>query len=152
MGDIGVSATYHSRADVYSAWATSANYKMGPLTIAGNYMSSAYDDSAASIAQNAGITVKSWGLGAGYDVSDKLNVAIQYARNDITGGSQALTGTHAKYALSKRTSAYVSYTNATNGAASAYEGRVYASNVLGAGGNNPTTSNRTMAVGVAHSF
>jgi predicted porin len=150
MGDVGVSATYHKRADVYSAWATSANYKMGQLTIAGNYMSSAYD--VGGIADNAGVTVKSWGLGAGYDVSDKATVGIQYAKNDITGGNQALTGVHAKYSLSKRTSAYVSYTNATNGAASAYEGRAYASNVLGAGGANPATSNRTMVVGVAHSF
>jgi predicted porin len=123
---------------------------MGQLTIAGNYMSSSYD--VGGIADNAGVTVKSWGLGAGYDVSDKASVGIQYAKNDIAAGNQALTGVHAKYSLSKRTSAYVSYTNATNGAASAYEGRAYASNVLGAGGANPTTSNRTTVVGVAHSF
>ncbi len=151
MGDVGVSATYHKRAEIYSAWATSANYKMGPLTIAGNYMSSAYGASAS--ANMVDVTVKSWGLGAGYDVSDKLNVAIQYAKNDITGGNQALTGAHAKYSLSKRTFTYVSYTNATNGAASAYEGRTYAANVLGAGAASaPTTSNKTVVVGVAHSF
>jgi predicted porin len=150
MGDVGVSATYHKRSDVYTAWATSAKYNMGPLTIAGNYMSSAYE--AAGLAGMAGETVKSWGLGAGYDVSEKATVGIQYAKNDVTGGNQALTGVHAKYSLSKRTSAYISYTNATNGAASAYEGRAYASNVLGAGGANPTTSNRTTVVGLAHSF
>jgi predicted porin len=149
MGDVGVSATYHKRTDVYTAWAPSANYKMGPLTIAGNYMSSTYEN--AGISAQVG-TVKSWGLGAGYDVSEKATVGIQYAKNDITGGNQALTGVHAKYSLSKRTFTYVSYTNATNGAASAYEGRAYASNVLGGGNNNPTTSNRTVAVGVAHSF
>jgi predicted porin len=149
MGDVGVSATYHTRKDVYNAWASSANYKMGPLTIAANYMSSTYEN--AGISEHVG-TVKSWGLGAGYDVSEKVNVGLQYAKNDITAGNQALTGVHAKYSLSKRTSTYVSYTNATNGAASAYEGRAYASNVLGGGGNNPTTSNRTFVVGVAHSF
>jgi len=153
MGDVGVSATYHKRAEVYSASAISANYKMGPLTIAGNYMSSAYDAATAVTAGMRNVTVKSWGLGAGYDVSDKLNVAIQYAKNDITGGNQALTGAHAKYSLSKRTFTYVSYTNATNGAASAYEGRAYAANVLGAGSAGaPTTSNKTVVVGVAHSF
>jgi predicted porin len=126
---------------------------MGPLTIAGNYMSSAYDAATAVTAGMRNVTVKSWGLGAGYDVSDKLNVAIQYAKNDITGGNQALTGAHAKYSLSKRTFTYVSYTNATNGAASAYEGRVYTTNVLiDSATTPPTTSNKTVVVGVAHSF
>ncbi len=155
FGDVGVSATLHNRADTYRAWATSANYKMGPATVAANYMVTSYD-ALLSTTTMANVDVKSWGLGAGYDVSEKLNVALQYAKNDITGGNQALTGAHAKYSLSKRTFTYVSYTHATNGAASAYEGRANASNALGVDGllnnGNPMTSNRTIAVGVAHNF
>ncbi len=159
FGDVGVSATYHSRADIFAAWAASAKLPMGDLTLVANYMSVDYKSSNTGDMQ--GVKVGSMGVGAGYKVSDALNVAVQHARNDIAGGNQSLTGLHAKYNLSSRTFAYASYTKATNGAASQYESRVYATNVNGGGGINASADgahggivggNNTIAVGVAHSF
>jgi len=153
IGDVGVSGTYHTRKGVYSAYAASANYKLGQLTLVGNAMSSDYE--VTGPAQLAGDKVNSWGGGIGYDVSEQLNLGLQYAKNNVLAGKQSLVGAHLKYALSKRTFTYFSYTNATNGAASAYEGRAFAASVQGAtgpGGSTVTTSNHTAAVGIAHSF
>ncbi len=142
FGDVAVNAAYHKREETYTGFGGGATYKMGPVTLAGNYMSIDYATAAPSL---AGTKVNSYGAGVGYDVSDKLNVALQYAKNNLDVNSQALTGVHAKYSLSKRTSAYVSYTKGTNGAASSYEHRAFAV-------NNTTVGNSTTAVGLAHSF
>jgi len=150
FGDIGVSATYHTRKNIYSGSAVSAKLPVGDFTLVANYMSVDYKNTNTGDMQ--GVKVNSIGGGVGYKVSDALNVALQYASNDITGGNQSLTGLHAKYSLSARTFVYGSYTRATNGAASQYEARTYASNVLGAGGTTNLNGNNTIAVGVAHSF
>jgi predicted porin len=146
LGDVAVTAAYHKRENTFTGMGTGATYKMGPMTLAGNYMSVDYDAAASSMANTK---VNSFGFGVGYDVSEKINLALQYARNDLDAAKQALTGVHAKYSLSKRTFTYASYTNGTNGAASSYEHRAFATNAT-LGGN--TDNNRTVAVGVAHSF
>lgn len=146
FGDLAVSLAYHTRSNVYKTTAISANYNLGSIKLTGNYMTNRIDDGVATM---GGIKVNSYGIGAGMDVSEALNVAIQYARNDIDGGEQALTGLHAKYSLSKRTFAYASHTRGTNGAMSAYEARIYNTNVV-YGGN--TQSNATTAIGIGHSF
>jgi len=153
IGDIGVSGAYHTRQGVYSAYSASANYKLGEYTFVGNAMSSDYE--VAGPAGIAGDKINSWGVGVGYDASEKVNLALQYAKNNVVAGAQSLVGAHLKYSLSKRTFTYFSYTNATNGAASAYEGRAYPASVQGATlglGNTSTVSNHTAAVGIAHSF
>jgi len=146
LGDLNVALAYHRRSNTYATTAIGGNMPVGPLKLAAGFM---MNNVHASVADMGGTTVNSWNIGAGYDVSDALNVAIQYARNNIAGGSQSLTGIHGKYSLSKRSFAYLSYTNATNGAISSYEGRVYYSNAVYGG---QTAGNSTTAIGIAHSF
>ena len=143
IGDVAVNAAYHKRENIYTGYGTGAVYRMGPLALSANYMS--IDYATTSTTDVSGTKVGSYGFGAGYDVSDKLNVALQYAKNNLASHNQALTGVHAKYSLSKRTFAYAAYTRATNGAQSSYEHRAFAD-------NGSTVGNHTTAVGVAHSF
>jgi len=159
VGDVNIAAAYHKRTDVYSGYNASANVPFGDFTIAANYISVDYaDNKAVGSAEMVGVKVGSFGAGIGYKVSDAISIAAQTASNDITGGNQRVTGFSGKYTLSKSTFAYLSYVTATNGASSQYEGRAYATNVLGAGGagtaalSNGLESNRTMSVGLAHSF
>jgi len=147
IGPINTSLAYHQRSNTYSASSISANTALGGgLTAYGNYMSVKYNDAAATM---GGEKVGSYSLGVAYDVSDALNVSLQYAANDISGGNQHLTGLSGKYALSKRTFAYASWTSATNGASSSFDNRIGVTNAV-YGGN--LDSNRTIAVGLAHSF
>jgi len=147
IGPINTSVAYHQRSNVYSASSVSANTAVAAgLTAYANYMSAKYD---AAVATMGSVSVGSYSVGLAYDATDALNVSLQYATNDIDGGKQNLTGLGAKYSLSKRTFAYASYTNATNGASSSFDNRIGGTNALYAGNLD---SNRTIAVGVAHSF
>jgi len=152
IGDVAVSGAYHKRNNVYSGYNASANLPVGDFTLAANYLSVDYTAGGGASAAMQGVKVGSFGFGLSYKMSDAFTITAQTASNDITGGNQRVSGLHGKYSLSKSTFGYLSYTNATNGASSQYEGRAYASNVLGAGGPNATDSNRTVAVGIAHSF
>jgi len=147
IGPINTSIAYHQRTKVFSASSVSANMPVAAgLTAYANYMSAKYD---ASLTTMGGEKIGSYSVGLAYDLSDALNVSLQYAANDVTGGNQHLTGLGAKYTLSKRTFAYGSWTNASNGASSSFDNRIGGTNAL-YGGN--LDSNRTIAVGVAHSF
>jgi len=147
IGPINTSLAYHQRSNTFSGSSISANTALGAgLTGYANYMSVKYNDAVTTM---GGEKVGSYSLGVAYDVSDALNVSLQYAANDISGGNQHLTGLSGKYALSKRTFAYASWTSATNGASSSFDNRVGVTNAV-YGGN--LDSNRTIAVGLAHSF
>jgi len=147
IGAINASAAHHRRSEIYSATSVSANTALSSdLTLYANWMSTKYGSSVATM---GGVTVGSYSLGLGYAMSDALNISLQYASNDISGGNQSLTGLSAKYNLSKRTFTYASWTSASNGASSNYDNRVGNTNALYAGNLD---SNRTIAVGVGHSF
>jgi predicted porin len=151
IGSINTSVAYHQRTTVYSATSFSANAAVAPgLTAYANFMSVKYN---AAVATMGDVKVGSYSLGLAYDATDALNVSLQYASNDIAGGKQSLTGFGAKYALSKRTFTYASLTSATNGASSSFDNRIGGTNALyNAAGGGALDSNRTIAVGVAHSF
>ena len=108
-----------------------ANTSFGPLKIAGSFYSTKTDGLDR---------VTSSSVEGGYDISDALNVGLQYARIDATS-EQTLTSVFAKYALSKRTGLYATYLTGKN-ISSSFDTRGQAYS-----GNNNTT-----AVGVTHSF
>lgn len=123
------------RKNTYKSWTVGATYQLtDELNVSANYVD--HKDDGAT-------TVKSYALGATYKVAPAVRVIGQYARNDLDN-AQTLWNLAAAYDFSKRTSAYVNYGRATNGAISA----------IGARADYATTgaSNNTFGVGVAHSF
>ncbi len=123
-------------ADVgYKSWTLGGSYGLTEeLAVSANYINHK---------NSAGDKIGSYALGASYKVAPAVTLVAQYARNDLDS-AQSLTNVGANYAFSKRTSAYVTYVRATNGAISS----------LGDRGNYATTgtANNNTVVGIVHNF
>ncbi len=134
FGDVTITAGFQDRQNTIKGQTLSASYAMGPATLSGNYTKSTLEGANA---------VGSYSGSLAYKVTEPLTVSLQYARNNVAT-AQTLTNVGAQYALSKRTSAYVTYGRGTNGAQSLYDNRV-------AYGNNTFTST-SIVTGLIHSF
>ena len=122
-------------AGAYKSWTVGGSYALTEeVNVSANYINHK---------NAAGDKIGSYALGASYKVAPAVTLVAQYARNDLDA-AQSLTNVGANYAFSKRTSAYVTYVRATNGAISSLADR----------GNYATTgtSNNNTVVGIVHNF
>jgi len=122
--------------DAFRSYTIGASYPLtDELNISANYIN--HKDKINDL------TTKSYAIGATYKIAPAISLVGQYARNNLDD-AQTMYNIGASYALSKRTSAYVTYVRATNGAISALADR----------GNYATSgdSNRNIVVGMTHSF
>jgi predicted porin len=136
IGGVNVSAAYQTRKLNYTTTALSANYKLGDVTLAGNWMTNKIT--------TTDLKTGSYNIGAGYDLTDAVNVNLQFAHNDIAAANQSITALGAQYKLSKRTFIFAQYSNATHGAQSNYDER--------GSWAKSGSRNHTYSAGVAHSF
>lgn len=124
--------------NTFKSWTIGGTYAVtDQLNVSANYIDHKDQGSTA---------VKSYALGATYKVAPAVSLVGQFARNDLAA-EQSLFNVGASYAFSKRTTAYVTYGRATNGAISAIGARAGYK-----GDGSVTASNNATAVGVAHSF
>jgi predicted porin len=144
VGDINLAIGYEERAQNFKNWVAGASANLGDAQVALNYMNVKITGMEA---------MGSYALGVGYNLTPALNVNLQYARNSDTPGANApaLTALTGKYTLSKSTSAYASYLHAKDGAISTYDGRAsgVAPSITGV---DAAPTNKTIVVGIAHSF
>ncbi len=125
--------------DQFRSFTIGASYPLtDELSLSANYIN--HKDKVADL------TTKSYAVGATYKLAPALSLVGQYARNNLDD-AQSMYNIGASYALSKRTSAYVTYVRATNGAISSLADRGSYTN-----DGSVTSSNRNIVVGMTHSF
>ncbi len=125
--------------DAFRSYTIGASYPLtDELNISANYIN--HKDKINDL------TTKSYAIGATYKVAPAISLVAQYARNNLDN-AQSMYNIAAKYDLSKRTSAYVTYVRANNGAISSLADRGSYTN-----DGSVTDSNRNIVVGVTHSF
>jgi len=144
VGDLNLAYGYQNRAATYKGQTITGAYNLGSATISGGYHTYTPD---------GGDKVGTFNIGGSYAATDALKVSLQLARNDATVKS-GITNVGAQYSLSKRTHAYVTYSQATGGAAVTYSGRGVAVSTANGGTADWGTdgTNTGYAVGVYHTF
>lgn len=131
LSGVNLGVGYEKRADTFQNTALNANTKFGDFSLAGSYHSNK--------TTSTNVTLNSYSVEAGYNITEPLMVMVQYATNNAATQSK-LTGLSLKYAMSKRTFAYATIIDAKAGN-SGFDSR-----------GTAASDNRTSLVGVAHSF
>jgi len=132
---------FQNRAATYKGQTITGAYNLGSATVSGGYHTYTPD---------GGDKVGTFNIGGSYAATDALKVSLQFARNDAADRA-GITNIGGQYSLSKRTHAYVTYSQGTGGAAVTYSGR--AAGVSGTGADYTSTGTATgYAVGVYHTF
>lgn len=142
-GPVSAGAGYAETAGVLNANTPTKGYFVGAGYDAGvAKINALYMSSKPTAAGSVDSTV--WGLNAGVPVSAAVMLTAGYYDYDMAGTSAKVTSIGAKYALSKRTTLFANYQNATSGTVIG----------LNTGTTSPasTAAGNAFTVGVGHSF
>jgi len=141
-GDISVAAAAqnvnNSGAGASSGMVVNGAYQMGPARLVAGYHTYSVDSTNADI--------KTYNVGASYEVVANTAVSLQYARNDATNAA-SIINLGLQHNLSKTTYLYATASRGNNGAAVLYSS--FGTTGMGAASTASTTG---YAVGMVKSF